>query len=244
MHAIPLVATSLALVNQTGTFVYQSLRAIRDPTDAVAVSAVGELSSLDALENMKHAMMSDIRGRSILKHQPIVDDAVLERARAQPEDSFGRTYAAYMDHNAFTPNGRVAVKHIDDPLLAYVMTRYRQCHDYLHTVTGCGRTVDEELAVKLLEWQHTGLPLGLLAIAGGAPHLSSTQRRHMPLYMEWARQNAPKYIHGEKQTPCYLNVVWEDLLERPLKEVQDLVNITPLAAFLYEKTKEKVKNNL
>ncbi|EPY41541.1 ubiquinone biosynthesis protein-like protein [Angomonas deanei] len=177
-------------------------------------------------------MMADITGRTILTHRPRVTDSVLEAARKMDENSFGRRYAAYMDHNKFLPSGRTPVQHIADPTLSYIMTRYRECHDFLHTITDCGRTVEEEVAVKLLEFQHTGLPLGLLAVLGGAPHMSAAQRQQVREYWRWAQANRPNGTHGERFINCYLNIMWEDLLPRPHAEVVREVGITPLKEFL------------
>ncbi|KAG5511120.1 hypothetical protein GH5_07327 [Leishmania sp. Ghana 2012 LV757] len=232
MQWVPLIATGAALAHQAGAFAVESLRAIRDPTNGDAVSAVGELSSLDSLENMKNCMMADMRGRNILKHRPVVGNEVLEFSRGLAPSTFGFRYAAYMDRNHFLPGGRTVVRHIADPTLAYVMTRYRQCHDFLHAITGCGRTVEEELALKIFEWKHTGLPLGLLSVVGGAPRLSTTQWANMRLYWEWASLNAPSSHHGQPAIPMYLNVPWEDMLAKKYDEVVAYTGIMPLPVFL------------
>lgn len=232
MQALPLLSSITGLASQAVAFTYNSVRAIRDPTDGAAVSAVGELSSLEALENTKRVMLSDRTGRTILRYQPHVTDETLHYATSLPEGTFGQRYAAYMNHNGFTPSGRTPVKHIADPTLAYVMTRYRQCHDFLHTCTGAGRTVEEELALKLLEFYHTGLPLGVLAVAGGSPHLTSAQRDRMKVYRRWAKENKPCYVHGERQIPMYLNVPWEDLLGKPYEEVVAYAGLTPLPEYM------------
>lgn len=232
MQYLPLLAIGASLSRQTAAFAVESLKAIRDPTDADAVSAVGELSSLNSLEYMKNCMMADKRGRNILRHKPNIRDDVLEFSRTLPANTFGHRYATYMDHNHFTPDGRTAVKHVADPTLAYVMTRYRQCHDFLHTIAGCGRSVEEELAVKLLEWKHTGLPLGLLAVAGGWPHLNAAQRSHMRRYAQWADYNAPCAVHGKRQVLMCLNVPWEEMLDKDFDEVVQVSGITPLRSYL------------
>ncbi|KPI89712.1 putative Ubiquinone biosynthesis protein-like protein [Leptomonas seymouri] len=224
---------------QAAVFAVESLKAIRNPTNADAVSAVGELSSLNSLKRMKECMMADKSGRYILKHKPMVGDEVLEYSRTLPANTFGHRYASYMDRNHFTPSGRTPVKHVADPTLAYVMTRYRQCHDFLHTLTDCGRSVEEELAVKILEWKHTGLPLGMLAVAGGWPHLNQAQRANMRVYATWADLNAPCAIHGKRQVPMYLNVVWEDMLSKDFDEVTAFSGITPLPLYLEKLKAEK-----
>lgn len=226
-------ASAVARMAQAaGSFGYFSIRAMFDPTDAAAVSAVGEIPAYPALEYMRRIMMENQSGRYILQVQPTVGDRLLNEARQLPEGSFGRRYADYMDHNHFTPSGRTAVQFISDPLLAYIMTRYRQCHDFLHTCSDCGRTVHEEVAVKLLEYQHTKLPLGVLALPGGAWHMTSEKRKETAVYWDWAKLNAPCNEHGKKQIPFYLNHVWEDMLELSMEEVREITGIIPLPEYL------------
>lgn len=48
---------------------------------------------------------------------------------------------------------------LEDPQLAYVMTRYRESHDLVHTVLGMPTTMLGEVAVKWFEALNTGLPM-------------------------------------------------------------------------------------
>lgn len=232
MFSLPLLGGRV--VAQAAAFAYFSARAIVDPNDGDAVAAVGELSAVSALERMRDEMMGYQSGRYILQVQPHVKDELLVEARQMPPGTFGWHYAAYMDHNKFLPGGRTPVKHIEDPLLAYIMTRYRQCHDFLHTCADCGRTVHEEVAVKMLEYQHTGLPLGLLALPGGAVHFTDRDRRMVKVYWRWAQANAPRCTHGEPVVPFYLSHLWEDMLALQMEEVLKITGITPLPKFLAE----------
>jgi ubiquinone biosynthesis protein COQ4 len=117
--------------------------------------------------------------------------------------------------------------HITDPALRYVMQRYREAHDFIHAVTGCGRTVDEEVALKLFEWYHTGLPIGVLAVIGGAPHLNrQTFTSVVTTHRRWAESNKPTNIHGARQVLNYMVVPWEQLLELPHAEVLKLTGYT------------------
>ncbi|CCW66732.1 unnamed protein product [Phytomonas sp. Hart1] len=235
---LPLASTPFKLARQITAFAFQSSKAIRDPSNADAVAAVGELSALHALENMKSRMMADLTGRAILLKQPLVTDELLAVAEKQPVHTFGRRYVAYMIHNRFNPDDRTPVLYIADPILRYIMTRYRQCHDFLHTLSGCGRTVEEELVVKILEWQHTGLPLGFLSLLGGGVYLTSEQRQKLKIYWEWGKENSPRCVHGEKQIPFYLNIDWEAMICKPFDEVVAITGITPLPEYL-KKSRER-----
>ena len=59
------------------------------------------------------------------------------------------------------------VHFIDDPQLVYVMLRYRQIHDLMHTLLGMPPNLLGEVAVKWVEVIQTGLPMcGLAALFG------------------------------------------------------------------------------
>lgn len=58
-----------------------------------------------------------------------------------------------------TPDSRMPVRFMDDPELAYVMTRYRECHDLVHTILGMPTNMLGEVSVKWVEALNTGLPM-------------------------------------------------------------------------------------
>lgn len=58
-----------------------------------------------------------------------------------------------------TPDSRMSVRFIEDPELAYVMTRYRECHDLIHTVLGMPTNMLGEVTVKWIEAMNIGLPM-------------------------------------------------------------------------------------
>ncbi|ORC84336.1 ubiquinone biosynthesis protein-like protein [Trypanosoma theileri] len=238
---VALIGGVAGAVRSLPSFLTASASAIWDPTNGDAVAAVGEITAPVALEHMKQSMMAERSGRMILKNQPCVTDETLAFANKQAPGTFGHRYALYMNYNHFLPSGRTPVTRVADPTLAYVMRRYRETHDFLHACTGCGRTVEEELAVKLLEWRHTRLPLGILSILGGMPSLSTQQMRNMSLYYEWAELNAPDQRHNGRHIPCLLNVHWESYLNRPFEELLEEIGITPIDVFLRERqSKEAV----
>lgn len=58
-----------------------------------------------------------------------------------------------------TPDTRMPVKFLKDPDLMYVMTRYRECHDLIHTVLGMPTNMLGEVTVKWIEAINIGLPM-------------------------------------------------------------------------------------
>jgi ubiquinone biosynthesis protein COQ4 len=64
-----------------------------------------------------------------------------------------------MDARGFTPNNRDPVRLVDDIELAYVMTRYREVHDFWHVLLGLNADLLSEIAQKWVEMLQTGLPM-------------------------------------------------------------------------------------
>lgn len=64
----------------------------------------------------------------------------------------------FMEQNV-TPDTRMSVKFLKDPELMYVMTRYRECHDLIHTVLGMPTNMLGEVTVKWIEAINIGLPM-------------------------------------------------------------------------------------
>lgn len=79
------------------------------------------------------------------------------------------------------------VHYIDDPELAYVMQRYRECHDFYHCIVNLPVNVEAELAVKYFEFANLGLPLAAISAIFGPLRLSGVQRKRLfSEYVPWA----------------------------------------------------------
>ena len=57
-----------------------------------------------------------------------------------------------MSKRSFSADDRPPVRFVDNAELAYVATRYRQVHDFWHTVFGCNTTLLGETTLKALEF--------------------------------------------------------------------------------------------
>ncbi|CAI5947382.1 unnamed protein product [Closterium sp. NIES-65] len=87
-----------------------------------------------------------------------------------------RTQAASLVVCRFERHELPPVCFIDDRELAYVATRLREVHDFWHTIFALPTTVSGELALKLIEFTQTGLPMCLLASLGAPIRLSPARR--------------------------------------------------------------------
>ena len=94
------------------------------------MGVVGETTGYLALRRMQQRMERHPIGRAVLHDRPLISSETLPLAYLEslPVESFGATYGRFLRKHDFSPDGRDAVQFVDDPDLAYVMTRYRQAH--------------------------------------------------------------------------------------------------------------------
>lgn len=105
------------------------------------------------------------------------------------------------------------VRFIDDPELAYIMQRYRECHDFYHVLLGFPVSVSAELVVKWFELANMGLPVAFLSSVFGPLRLKSDRRRRLvSTYLPWALRS------GANAKPL-IGVRWE---ERWTMQIADL----------------------
>ena len=159
-------------------------------------------------------MLSSPTGRRILRDRPRITShsLSLEYLRSLPRNSVGRTYAAWLDREGVTPDTRSSVRYIDDEECAYVMQRYRECHDFSHALIGLPAILEGEVALKAFEFANTLLPMTGLSLFAVSRLTPAAKRRFWNVYLPWAFRNG---------TSCekLINVYWEEHLE---SDVDDL----------------------
>ncbi|KAJ1822160.1 Ubiquinone biosynthesis protein, partial [Coemansia sp. RSA 2599] len=146
-----------------------ALMGFGDPTDGTYIAALGDATSNGFFGKMREQMINDETGRRILKERPQISftPEQWEALATLPEGSFGHAYYSQMRRNGISWSTRPPVRFVDNEEDAYMLLRYRQCHDFYHTVLDMDISVVEELAIKVFEWRQTGLPVGLIASAVG-----------------------------------------------------------------------------
>ena len=210
------------------------ITAVADPTRADAVAALGDLTGSVALRNMYETMMADPTGQWILRDRPIVSKGTLPMvdtgAVSDDDDdvTFGQAYGRFLKEHGFDPDGRDPVHYLTDPDLAYVMLRYRQCHDFWHVLTGLPPTVLGELGLKWLELLQTGLPVAALSATVGPWTLLDAKERTVlhKHYLPWA-------IQMSRQSTYLLNVYYEKEWDTNLKELRKRLNIEVAPSFAF-----------
>jgi ubiquinone biosynthesis protein COQ4 len=164
---------------------------------------------------LRDAMLADATGRRILRDRPRISSETLSlpRLRELPENTVGRTYAAWLDREGVTPDTRSTVRYIDDEECAYVMQRYRECHDFYHAVTGLPIVREGEVALKAFEFANTLLPMTGFALLAVATLKPPERRRFFGTYLPWAVRNGLR-AHE------VINVYWEEQLERNVGDLR------------------------
>lgn len=192
---------------------------LMNETDMVA--ALGEATSTPYfIYRLRDAMLADPTGRRILRDRPRITSKTmsLEYLRTLPDHTVGRSYAEWLDREGVTPDTRDQVQYIDDPECAYVMQRYRECHDFFHAVTGLPVWVEGEVALKGFEFANTLLPMTGLSLFAVVRMKKEQRKRFYDIYLPWAIKNG-------LQSKEVINVYWEEELTTDVEVMRKRLGI-------------------
>ncbi|XP_073170925.1 ubiquinone biosynthesis protein COQ4 homolog, mitochondrial-like isoform X3 [Lepidochelys kempii] len=112
--------------------------ALYNPYRHDMVAVLGETTGSSALRSLRDKMRHDPEGYRILQERPRIRLSTLDVTglRGLSDGTFGREYVRFLDSNRVSPDTRMPVKFVDDEELAYVIQRYREVHDLMHTLLG------------------------------------------------------------------------------------------------------------
>lgn len=169
-------------------------------------------------------MLQSEGGRNILRMRPRISSRSLQldRLRALPDGTFGRAHLEFYTQNGITPDSRAPVAYIRDEELAYVMQRYREVHDCMHTLCGIEVSVVAEIGLKWLEFRHTHLPVTVLSVLGSTVLVGRRDRDHLRRLLGWAEANA-------KTSKFFMSVCFEEMLHMNLAQVRERMGIIPFS---------------
>ncbi|KZF23216.1 Coq4-domain-containing protein [Xylona heveae TC161] len=211
----------LTTIERLGLAAGSGLMSFIDPRRGDLVAALGEATATPYfIYRLRDAMLSDPTGRRILRDRPRItsDNMPLTFLRTLPENSVGRAYAAWLDREGVSPDTRAGVRYIDDEECAYVMQRYRECHDFYHAITGLPIIREGEVALKAFEFANTLLPMTGLSIFAFMRLKPAERKRFYNTYFPWAVENGVR----SKEV---INVYWEEQLERDVGELRTELGI-------------------
>lgn len=223
-------------------FLGSSIGSFFHPERNEFIVGLGESTALPfVLKKIQKTMLLDPIGRQILKEKPRITSTSLnlEYLRALPPNTIGHTYIKWLDREGVSPDTRVSVRYINDPELAYIFQRYRECHDFYHAVTGLPIIIEGEIAVKVFEFMNIGIPMSGLGALFAPLRLKPSQKERLyNIYYPWAVRT------GVTSKPL-MNVYWENILDKDIDVFRREMNIEQppdlrsLRRDYYEKLKRK-----
>ena len=198
-----------------------AILSLLNPRRGDLIAALGETTATPYfIYRLRDAMLSSPTGRRILRDRPRItsESMSLTHLRTLEPHSVGRAYAAWLDREGVSPDTRDRVRYIDDEECAYVMQRYRECHDFYHALTGLPVMVEGEVALKAFEFANTRLPMTGLSLFAVTRLKPAERARFWDTYLPWALQNGLR--SGE-----LINVYWEQQLNRDVHELRQELGI-------------------
>ncbi|XP_046560876.1 ubiquinone biosynthesis protein COQ4 homolog, mitochondrial-like [Haliotis rubra] len=196
---------------------------IINPARDDMICALGETTGSLALRYVRQKMLSDPVGRQILEEEPLITTETISvpYLESLPDNTFGKAYWRFLDKNGFSPDARRPVNFVDDRDLMYVMLRYRQLHDLMHTLLGMPPNMLGEVVVKWFEAIQTGLPMCTLGALVGPVRLGPKHRqKYLSTYLPWVLRSA-------NNSNFLMSVYFEKHFEKDLDEFRQELNLEP-----------------
>ncbi|XP_078739185.1 ubiquinone biosynthesis protein COQ4 homolog, mitochondrial [Lampetra fluviatilis] len=186
------------------------------------VAVLSETTGVSALRRLRSAMADTEEGRRVLSERPRISTSTLDlpRLRSLPAGTLGHEYTEFLRRNRVTPDTRAPVRFVDDEELAFVLQRYREIHDLVHTLTGLHTDMTGEVAVKWFEAVHTGLPMCIMGAAFGPLKLSSRRLWELRVALPWA-------VSAALSCRCLLSLHFERRWEQPLTQLRSDIGMPP-----------------
>lgn len=213
----------LTFIERSALAVGSAVTSLLNPRRADMIAALGEATAQPFfITKLRNRMLASPTGRRILRDRPRITSQTmsLEHLRKLPENSVGRTYAAWLDREGVSPDTRDWVRYIDNEEEAYVMQRYRECHDFYHALTGLPIFVEGEIGLKAFEFANTGLPMTALSLAAIVRLKPQERQRMFNTYLPWAFSNGLGSVD-------LINIYWEEELETDVDDLRARLGIEP-----------------
>ncbi|ERF70577.1 Ubiquinone biosynthesis protein coq4 [Endocarpon pusillum Z07020] len=213
----------LTFIERSALAVGSAVASLLNPRRADMIAALGEATAQPFfITKLRNRMLASPTGRRILRDRPRITSKTmsLEHLRKLPENSVGRTYAAWLDREGVSPDTRDWVRYIDDEEEAYVMQRYRECHDFYHALTGLPIFVEGEIGLKAFEFANTGLPMTALSLVAIVKLKPQERQRMFNTYLPWAFSNGLGSVD-------LINIYWEEELETDVDDLRARLGIEP-----------------
>lgn len=201
-----------------------ALVSIANPYRGDMIACLGETTGEHALQYMKQRMEESPEGLKILQDRPRINTNTvnMEYLVTLPEDTLGHIYYKFLKTNNVTPDSRMTVQFIDDIQLAYVIQRYREIHDLIHTILQMPTNMLGEVTVKWVEAIQFKLPMCIGGAIFGPVRLKTKHRQlYLNYYLPWA-------VKTGTNAEFLLNIYFEERWEQKLVDFYREFKIEPL----------------
>ncbi|KAK4194310.1 coenzyme Q biosynthesis protein Coq4-domain-containing protein [Triangularia verruculosa] len=206
----------LSFVEKAALAIGSGLISLKNPRRGDLIATFAETTCTPYfIYRLRDAMLDSPTGRRILRDRPRITSTSLNLPylRSLPPNTVGNTYISWLDREGVSPDTRSAVRYIDDEECAYVMQRYRECHDFYHALTGLPVVREGEVALKAFEFANTLLPMTGLSVFSLVGMKRKERERFFSVYGPWAVRNGLR----AKEV---INVYWEEVLEKDVGELR------------------------
>ncbi|KAL8799285.1 MAG: hypothetical protein Q9223_006935 [Gallowayella weberi] len=206
----------LTLIERSALAAGSAVTSLFNPRRGDLIATLGETTATPFfIYRLRDAMLSSPIGRRVLRDRPRITSQTmsLQRLRTLPENSVGRAYASWLDKEGVSPDTRDEVRYIDNEECAYVMQRYRECHDFYHALTGLPVMVEGEVALKAFEFANTFLPMTGMSLFAVTRLKPAERSRLWQTYLPWALTNGLR-------SKELINVYWEEQLDRDIDDLR------------------------
>lgn len=198
-----------------------AITSLFDPRRHDMIAILAETTGHRALAKIYSQMLLDNEGTSILADRPRISSEIvnLKELERLPKGTLGYAYTQFLSRNKVTPDSRLTVRFVDDAELAYVLQRYREVHDLIHTVLGMPTNMLGEVAVKWVEGLQTGLPMCVGGAMFGPIRLRPKQRqKFIQTILPWA-------VRVGRQAKPLMCIYFERRWAQELSELRKEFNI-------------------
>ena len=156
-----------------------ALGLLLNPSRADLLTILTQTSSYPNIESLVEQMRSTDEGRRLLVARPSLNSQTIniEELSKLPDGTFGREWVRWLHANRVGPDGRCEARYMPSLETRYVIQRYRETHDFYHTLLGMSTSSLGETVVKYFELAHMQLPVAALATVGGTVRILNDDRR-------------------------------------------------------------------
>ena len=176
-----------------------------NPRRGDMIATLGEVTAGSSLKCLRDEMLQTPTGRRILKIKPRITSTSIDLSQKFCINSVGAVYTDWLKRMKVSPDTRLPVRYIDDEELAYVLQRYRECHDFYHCLLNQPINLRGETLVKIFEWEALGLPMTGLGSIGGSLGILMRGKSKINLGQIKAAREAGKRAKGK-----LLSIYWEE----------------------------------